>query len=203
MDMKKMKLQEFSEKLGSSDPFPGGGGASALAASLAASLGCMVGALTIGKKKYAEVEEDMKVMTAEMRELSDRLLECIGKDAEMFEPLAEAYGMPKDEPGRDEVMEKCLRDAASTPFEIMEICCKVTELLEEFAKKGSKLVISDAATGAALCRGALLGAAVNVKVNTRLMKDRIYAEDTDAKADAMIEEYVGRAEKVFNDYYKK
>lgn len=203
MDMKKMKIKEFSDKLGSSDPFPGGGGASALAASLAASLGCMVGSLTVGKKKYADVEEDMKAMTADMKELSESLLECISKDAEMFAPLAEAYGMPKDEPGRDEMLEKCLRDAAATPFEIMELCCKVTELLEEFAEKGSKLVVSDAATGAALCRGALLGAAVNVKVNTRLMKDRTYAEDTDAKADAMIEEYAGRAEKVFNDYYDK
>ena len=163
----------------------------------------MVGSLTVGKEKYADVEEDMKAMTADMKELSESLLECISKDAEMFAPLAEAYGMPKDEPGRDEILEKCLRDAAATPFEIMELCCKVTELLEEFAEKGSKLVVSDAATGAALCRGALLGAAVNVKVNTRLMKDRTYAEDTDAKADAMIEEYAGRAEKVFNDYYDK
>ena len=203
MDMTNDKISEFLAKLGSSEPYPGGGGASALAGALAAELGCMVGTLTVGKKKYADVEEDIKAMTAEMKEISGRLADCIGKDAEMFAPLAKAYSIPKDEPGRDETLEKCLRDAAATPFEIMELCCKAVELLEGFAAKGSKMVLSDAATGAALCRGALLAAAVNVKVNTRLMKDRVYADDTDAKADAIIKEYVARADKVFSDYYNK
>ena len=201
MDMKKMSINEFIGKLGSSDAVPGGGGASALAGALAAALGCMVGSLTVGKKKYADVEEEIKAMTAEMSEISERLADCINKDAEMFAPLAEAYSIPKDSPGRDETLEKCLRDAARTPFEMMQLCCRALELLEEFAVKGSKLVVSDAATGAALCKGALLGAAVNVKVNTRLMKDREYASHMDARADAMIEEYGARADKVFEDYW--
>ena len=201
MDMLEMNTIEFLGKLGSSDAVPGGGGASALAGALGASLGIMVGSLTVGKKKYADVEEDIKALMAEMKAISESLAECINKDAEMFAPLAEAYGIPKGEPGREEVLEKCLRDAAATPFEIMELCCRATELLEDLAVKGSKMVISDAATGAALCRGALLGAAVNVKVNTRLMKDRDYASYLDAKADAMINEYASRAEEVFKEYY--
>ena len=201
MDMLELKINDFLDRLGSADAVPGGGGASALAGALGSSLGTMVGSLTVGKKKYADVEEDIKALMAEMRELSGRLVECVNKDAELFAPLAEAYGIPKDAPGRDEILEKCLRDAASAPFEIMELSCKAIELLEQFAAKGSKLVVSDAATGAALCKGALLGAAVNVRVNTRLMKDEKYASDLDAKTDAMIEEYSQRADKVFSDFY--
>ncbi|MBQ3290961.1 MAG: cyclodeaminase/cyclohydrolase family protein [Mogibacterium sp.] len=201
MDMLEMKINDFLDKLESADAVPGGGGASALAAALGSSLGTMVGSLTVGKKKYADVEEDIKALMAEMTELSDKLAACVNKDAELFAPLAEAYSIPKDAPGRDETLEKCLRDAASAPFEIMELCCRAIELLEEFAAKGSKLVVSDAATGAVLCKGAMLGAAINVRVNTRLMKDKEYAADMDAKTDALIAEYSKRAEAVFEGFF--
>ena len=203
MDMLDIKINDFLDKLASSDAVPGGGGASALAGALGASLGTMVGSLTVGKKKYADVEEDIRALMAEMTELSGKLAACVDKDAELFEPLSKAYGIPKDEPGRDEILEKCLKDAASAPFEIMELTCRAIELLEEFAAKGSKLVVSDAATGAVLCRGALLGAAVNVRVNTRLMKDREYAAELDAKTDSMIEEYEERADAVFKSFFYK
>ena len=117
MDMLEMKINDFLDKLESSDAVPGGGGASALAAALGSSLGTMVGSLTVGKKKYADVEEDIKALMAEMTELSDKLAACVNKDAELFAPLAEAYSIPKDAPGRDETLEKCLRDAASAPFD--------------------------------------------------------------------------------------
>lgn len=193
---------ELIEALGSAEPVPGGGGASALAGALGAALGSMVGSLTVGKKKYAGVEDDIKALMVEAERISDALLVCINKDAEMFMPLAEAYRIPKDDPKRNGIMEKCLRDAAATPLEIMELSAKAIELLEDFAAKGSKLAVSDAATGAVLCKGAMYGAAVNVKVNTRLMKDEDYAADLDRKADAIIAEYSGRADTVFNNYYK-
>lgn len=200
--MEQLNLKEFTNVLGSSEPVPGGGGASALAGALGSALGSMVGSLTLGKKKYADVEEDIKELMNETRRISDALLACINKDAEMFMPLAEAYRIPKDEPGRDEVMENCLRDAAATPLEIMELSARAIELLEGFAAKGSKLAVSDAATGAALCRGALFGAAVNVKVNTRLMKDRAHAAKLDERADSLLAEYAVRADRIFDNYYR-
>ena len=202
MDMLKKDINEFLDVLGSSEPVPGGGGASALAGALAAALGLMVGSLTVGKKKYAEVEDEIKAMMTEMTELKDKLAACINKDAEMFMPLAEAYRMPKDAPDRDEVMERCLADAAATPLEIMELSAKAIELLEGFAAKGSKLAVSDAATGAVLAKGAMMGAAVNVRVNTRLMKDRARAVELDGRADALIADFAPRADAVFNNYYK-
>ncbi len=203
MDMLEMSTREFLARLESKDAVPGGGGASALAGALGSSLGTMVGALTVGKKKYADVEEDIKTLMAEMTELSASLADCVNKDAELFEPLSKAYGIPKDTPGRDETLEKCLKDAAGAPLEIMKLTCRAIELLEEFAAKGSRLMVSDAATGSAICRGALQGAAVNVRVNTRLMKDREYAEKLDADTEAMLKEYSGRAEAVFEKFFYK
>ena len=202
MDMLKMEVSEFLDRLGSADAVPGGGGASALAGALGASLGTMVGSLTIGKKKYADVEDEMKELVAEMSELSDRLADCVNRDAVLFEPLSKAYGIPKDEPGRDEILERCLKDAAQVPLEIMELSCKAIELLEDFAAKGSNLVVSDAATGAAIVKGGLLGAAVNVRVNTRLMKDEDFASELDRKTDALLAEYSPRADRVFEEFFR-
>lgn len=194
-------VTEFTEALASKAAVPGGGGASALVGAIGIALGDMVGELTVGKKKYADVEEDVKALMARAQELRVKLLSCVNKDAEAFEPLSRAYGIPKDDPTRDEVMEKCLRDAAAAPLEILDLCCEAIELQREFAAKGSVLAISDAATGVVFCWSAMYGAAVNVKVNTKSMKDRAYAEKINAHVDAQMAKYRSLAEKVYQDVY--
>ena len=194
-------VTEFTEALASKAAVPGGGGASALVGAIGVALGDMVGELTVGKKKYADVEEDVKALMARAQELRVKLLSCVDKDAEAFEPLSRAYGIPKDDPARDEVMEKCLRDAAAAPLEILDLCCEAIELQREFAAKGSVLAISDAATGVVFCWSAMYGAAVNVKVNTKSMKDRDYAEKVNAHVDAQMAKYWPIAEKVYQDVY--
>ena len=194
-------VTEFTEALASKAAVPGGGGASALVGAIGIALGDMVGELTVGKKKYADVEEDVKALMARAQELRVKLLDCVNKDAEAFEPLSRAYGIPKDDPARDEVMEKCLRDAAAAPLEILDLCCEAIELQREFADKGSVLAISDAATGVVFCWSALYGAAVNVKVNTKSMKDRAYAEKINAHVDEQMAKYRSLAEKVYQDVY--
>ena len=203
MELIKGSCEEFTEKLASKSAVPGGGGASALAGAIGVALGDMVGELTVGKKKYADVEEDVKTLMAKAQDLRVKLLACVEKDAVAFEPLSRAYGIPKDDPTRDEVMEKCLRDAAAAPLEILDLCCEAIELQRGFADKGSVLAISDAATGAAICRGAMYGAAVNVKVNTKAMKDRDYADKINARVDAQIEKYRRMAEQVYEDVYRR
>ena len=201
--MLNQSVTEFTEVLASNSAVPGGGGASALVGALGIALGNMVGELTVGKKKYAEVEEDVKALMAKAQDLRVRLLECVNKDAAAFEPLSKAYGIPKDDPTRDEVMEKCLRDAAAAPLEILDLCCEAIDLQREFADKGSILAISDAATGVVFCWGAMYGAAVNVKVNTKSMKDREYAETLNAHVDAQMAHYWPIAEKVYEDVYRR
>lgn len=201
MNFKDMTLGEFTGSLASRAAVPGGGGASALAGALGAALGAMVGNLTVGKARYAAVWEEMEGLTAEAAALSQRLLALAEEDADAFEPLSRAYSIPKDDPGRGEIMEKCLAQAAQTPLEILRCCCQAIELQESFAQKGSVMAVSDAATGAALCQGAMYGAAVNVKVNTKLMGDRARADGIDREVDSLLAEYRQRAEKIYGDIY--
>ncbi len=199
MEMKDMTLAAFTQALGSKAAVPGGGGASALAGALGAALGAMVGELTLGKPKYAAVEGEMQPLTDRAKALSRELLALADADAEAFLPLSRAYGIPRDDPGRPAEMERCLRLAAEPPLRMVRLCCQAIELMEGFAAMGSALAVSDAAAGAVLCRGALYGAAVNVKVNTKAMTDRAYAGRVNGEVDRLTEAYGKRAEKVYAD----
>ena len=189
-------IKDFAEMLASSAPAPGGGGASALCGALAAALGGMVAALTIGKPKYAANEEELKALSERAAALRGELLGMIDGDEAAFAPLARAYALPKDAPGRAEILEDSLKGAAAAPLRIASLCCEVVALCERFAALGSRLVLSDAATGAALARGALQGALLNVKVNTALMRDRDAAEELNGRCDQMWKEYAARADAV-------
>lgn len=206
MSFVKESCEQFVESLAAKDPVPGGGGASAMVGAIGAALGNMVGSLTVGKKKYADVQEEIRLMIEETGMLREALLSCVQKDAEVFAPLAKAYGMPKEtEAERAEkalVMEKSLKDACSVPMEIMTLCCKSIELCEKFAEKGSKLAISDAGAGATLCKAALQAASLNVFINTKAMSDREYAKEMNLRADTMLDLYVTRADNVLRNVYK-
>ena len=190
---------EFVEVLSSKAPVPGGGGASALVAAVGTALGNMVGSLTVGKKKYADVEDEMWELKKKCDQLQKDFLHLIERDAEVFEPLSKAYGMPREtEEEKARVMEAALKEACSVPMEIMEKCCEAIELIVEFGAKGSKLAISDAGVGAAFCKAALKGASLNVYINTKSMADRAYAEELNKKADAMLEKYTKIADETFD-----
>ena len=193
---------EFVRVLATKAPVPGGGGASALCGAIGTALGNMVGSLTVGKKRYAAVEPEIKAMQAKCDALQAELLALVEKDAEAFAPLAAAYGLPKDTPEqaaeKDLVMEAALKAACEVPLAIMQRCCEAVELMEGFAAKGSKIAVSDAGVGAALCRAALEGASLNVFINTKAMKDRAAAAAFDAKANALLGEYVPRAQATFD-----
>lgn len=199
----KYSLEEFVDALASKAAVPGGGGASALAASLGIALGNMVGEFTVGKKKYADAEEELRVCMVRAKDLSGKFLNCIERDAEAFEPLSRAYAIPKDDKNRDIVMENCLRDAAKVPMEILHLVCEAIKLEERFAVLGSVMIQSDAAVGASILRSSLLGAAVNVKINTKSMKDREYADSVNKEVDALVEEYLPLADSIFEHIYHK
>lgn len=186
-------LARFGADLASSSPSPGGGGAAALAGALAAALGGMVVSLTVGKPKYAANEEALRAIGEKAEKARKELLDMIDADAEAFAPLARAYSLPKDTPGREKTLEEALLRAAAAPARIAELCCEVVELLEGCAAMGSLLVLSDAASGAALAEGALRAAVINVKVNTALMHDHNRAAALNARMDEMENEYAARA----------
>ncbi|MBQ0004898.1 MAG: cyclodeaminase/cyclohydrolase family protein [Clostridiales bacterium] len=190
-------VTEFTEVLASKEPVPGGGGAAALIGSIGISLGDMVGELTTGKKKYADVEEDIQRLMAKSQELRVKFLELVDGDAEAFAPLAKAYSIPKDDPTRDEVMEAALRVGCSVPMDIMRTCAEALDVVAEFAAKGSKLAISDAGCAAVACKAAIQAASLNVFINTKSMKDRDYAEALNNEAHGLLAKYEPMADDIY------
>lgn len=201
MGFSTVPCNEFVEVLASKAPVPGGGGASALVGAIGTALGNMVGSLTVGKKKYADVEEEMYELKGKADALQKELLHLIERDAKVFEPLSKAYGMPRnteeEKAEKARVMEIVLKDACSVPMEIMERCCEAIDLIEVFAEKGSTLAISDAGVGATFCKAALEGASLNVFINTKSMKNREYADELNKKADEMLSVYTKKAEEIY------
>ena len=139
MDMTMETCRKFVEVLASDAPAPGGGGAAALVGSIGTALGNMVGSLTVGKKKYAEVEAEIIELKAKCDCLQKELLDQVEADEVNFLPLAKAYGIPKDDPNRDKIMEEATIIACSTPMKIMELCCEAIDAIAVFAAKGSRL----------------------------------------------------------------
>ena len=192
-------ITDFVSELSSKAAVPGGGGASALVAAVGMALGSMVGNLTLGKKKYADVEDDIKALMEKSEALQKELLHLVDEDAVVFEPLSKAYGIPKDDPTRDAVMEDALKLATSVPLDIMRLGARSIELLDEFAKKGSRLALSDAGVGAAFCKAAIQSASLNVFINTKYMTNRGYAKSVEAEADAILAKYCALADEILSN----
>ena len=167
----------FTEELASPAPVPGGGGASALAAAIGVSLGDMVGELTVGKKKYADVEEEIQSLMARAQALRIRFLELVDADAAAFAPLAKAYGIPKEDPNRAQIMEEALKTACSVPMDIMRACAEAIDIIEEFA--------------------AMQAAALNVFINTKSMKDLSCKAALEEEADALLTKYTDLGDTIY------
>ena len=193
----------FLDALASKAPVPGGGGASALVGALGAALCTKVGNYTVGKKKYAAVEADVRVLMEKAEDLRRRLLALVDQDAAAFEPLSKAYSIPKDDPQRDAVLEHCLRDAAAAPMEILRLSCEVIGLHKEMLEKGSLLMLSDVGTGVIFCRSALYGAWLNVKVNTKSIADQAFARAMNQEADDLVSQYGNVADQVYQSVMRR
>ena len=190
MDMTQESCRKFVEVLASNAPAPGGGGAAALVGAIGTALGNMVGSLTVGKKKYAAVEEEIIALKARCDALQTELLDQVEADDKGFVPLAKAYGIPKDDPTRDAVLEEATVTACAVPMHIMELCCQAIDCIAVFAEKGSRLAVSDAGCGAVCCKAALQAASLNVFINTKSLKNRTVAEEMNAKANGMLDTYM-------------
>ena len=199
MDVKINK--DWFEALSSSAPVPGGGGASALAGAGGAALCMMVANLTVGKKKYAEHEELMKEFLVRLEKLRDESLTLIEEDARGFAPLAAAYSLPsstdEEKAEKEKIMAQALLKACEVPIMIMEKGAEILEIAEELAEKGSVMAVSDVGVAVQFARTAVLGASMNVYINTKSMKDRKTAEELNAKADSLNKKASETADAVF------
>ena len=196
-----MTIQEFLDVLSSKEPVPGGGGASALAGALGNALGQMVANLTIGKKKYALVEDEIKELAERMKGIQGQFTQLADQDAKVFAPLAKCYSLPSDteeeKAYKAEVMEARLLDASLVPMEIMEKASEMLEIMDILADKGSRMAVSDVGVGVQFIRTALLGAVMNVYINTKSMKNREKAEEMNEKAERLIKEGTEAADRIY------
>lgn len=204
--MKHESVDTFITDLASKAPVPGGGGASALGGAIGSALGSMVGNLTLGKKKYAEYEPDILTILEKLSVNQEELLSLMDKDAEAFEPLSKAYSLPKtteEEKARKEtVLEEALFCASLVPLEIMHRALDAIVLLEELSRKGTRLAISDIGVGIQLLRAALLGASMNIFINTKSMKNEAEVDRLNKEADALIKEGCSIADAVYEKIRK-
>lgn len=193
---------KFIDELASKSPVPGGGGASALVGSLGVALGSMVGNLTVGKQKYADVEEDIKILLKKSEALIMRLNQLVHKDAAVFEPLARAYGMPistaEERVEKDRVLQEALVQATKVPLAIAECSLEGLRLLEQYANKGSRLALSDAGVGAAFCKSSIQGSKLNVLINLKLMKDEALKNELKRKMEVIESEGLRLADQVYH-----
>jgi formiminotetrahydrofolate cyclodeaminase len=196
-----MTIQEFLDVLSSKEPVPGGGGASALAGALGNALGQMVANLTIGKKKYAQAEDEIKELAERMKGIQGQFTALADQDAKVFAPLAKCYSLPsgteEEKAYKAEVMEARLLDASLVPMEIMEKASEMLEIMDILADKGSRMAVSDVGVGVQFIRTALLGAVMNVYINTRSMKNREKAEEMNEKAERLIKEGTEAADRIY------
>jgi len=196
-------IDEYIKELGSKAPVPGGGGASAVAGALSAALSSMVCNLTVGKKSYISVEDDIKKILEDMNKHMESFIKLSDKDAEVFYPLSQAYGFkPQNDEEKkmhEENMEKLLFDAAMVPLDIMKEAYSMLVAVDFLAKKGSKLAVSDAGVAVSMLRSAVCGAMMNVVINVKYMKDRIKAQNILDEASEILENTMNKADIIYRE----
>ena len=194
--MTTLSCREFAEELAAKKSVPGGGGAAAMVGALSAALCSMVGNFTAGKKKYAAYEADIQRILSEAEGLRQCLLALVEADAAGFEPLAKAYAIPKEDPGRDAVMEQATLQACAAPMQMLFACGDVMLLLEELLEKGSRLLLADVGCGAYLCKAAMECAAMSVFVNTGTLQNREMAAKLEKQVEDILRVYLPRADRI-------
>lgn len=191
MDLSK-SLQQYFDDLSSNAPTPGGGNVAALCGALSSSLGSMVCGLTIGKKKYSEVEAEMISLKTKLDEYQKVFFELGQKDNAAFDKVMEAFKLPKetdaDKNARGKAIEQATMGAAEVPADVMQKAKEILPLLKAIIEKGNKNSLSDAGVAAALVATASKGAYMNVLINCSSLANQTIAQEIKKRADIILEE---------------
>jgi len=183
------QIKEFLDELASKAPVPGGGSGSALGGALAAGLLSMVCNLTIGKKGYEEVQEEMERVLEKSEALRLRLSELLEEDTRVYGQVMSAYRLPKGTPEekatRADAIQTALKAAAEVPLEIAGCCSQIIDMCLPAAQKGNKWAVSDAGVSVLLAEASMRGALLNVEINLASIKDGAYIEATRARIDEL------------------
>ena len=179
--IKKQSVQVFLDQLASKSSTPGGGSAAAIMGAMGATLISMVCNLTIGKKKYEDVEDELKEVLNQSEELRAQLTDAIQADVKVFDRVMASYGMPKktdkQKAVRSAEIQEALKEATDVPLECARLCRKVVDLSRAVAEKGNLNLVSDAGVAVLAGYAALKSAALNVYINIGGIKDETFAAD--------------------------
>jgi len=194
------KVSNFLDELASNSPTPGGGSVAALAGALGVALISMVGNLTVGKKKYEDVEEDIKKIIGSSEKLRYGLSQLIEEDVKVFNNFMATYKMPKETEDekkvRAEKIQESLIKAAKVPLKVAYKCLDILSLSKEVAEKGNINVISDAGVAVLMAEAALKSAILNVKINLRMIKDEKVRIELSSSIREILLKEKGQKEKV-------
>jgi methenyltetrahydrofolate cyclohydrolase len=197
----------FLDKLASRSPEPGGGSVSALVAALGAALISMVGNLTLGKEKYAAVQDQVEELLASSEKLRGELQSLIQKDTEVYSEVSAAYKLPRDteeeKVTRKARIQDALKLATEVPFEIAEKSLEVARLAETSAEIGNVGAVSDAGVAVLLAEAAAQSAALNVKINVNSIEDVAYTQSKWDRICEILEEAADLRERVVQVTYEK
>jgi formiminotetrahydrofolate cyclodeaminase len=198
---KNNSIATFLDDLASERPTPGGGGAAAVSGAIGAALVSMVANLTIGKKNYEAVEEDLTAARAEAERLRAELTAAIEEDVVAFNSVMGAYGLPRatdeEKAKRAEAIQAALKEATLAPLRAVKACFEVIRLSAIAADKGNLNVISDAGVAVLAANAGLRSAALNVFINAKAIKDRDFAEKQIAEVNALLSEAAQTTEAVY------
>jgi formiminotetrahydrofolate cyclodeaminase len=194
-------IQTFLDDLASERPTPGGGGAAAVSGAIGAALVSMVANLTIGKKNYEAVSEELKDINAKAEALRAELTRAIDEDVAAFNAVMGAYGLPRatdeEKAKRAAAIQAALKEATLAPLRAVKACFDVIRLSAAVADKGNLNVISDAGVAVLSANAGLRSAALNVFINAKAIKDREFAEKQLAEVNALIAQAAEMTESVY------
>jgi formiminotetrahydrofolate cyclodeaminase len=187
-----LPMKQYLDDLAGPKDAPGGGSASGLVGSIAASLGSMVCNFTIGKKKYADVESRIREMLAEFESIRTAMADLMQQDVDVFHKyMGEAFAMPKDtdeqKSARKQAIEDACKRASDPPFQIAENCLKLMNLFVELAEKGNVQLVSDVGVGSTMTMAAFDGAKMNVKINLNYITDKNFVDQRQCDVDVLTE----------------
>ncbi|MCD6553224.1 MAG: cyclodeaminase/cyclohydrolase family protein [Anaerolineae bacterium] len=191
----------FLDELASSAPAPGGGSVAALSGALGAALVSMVCNLTVGKRKYADVQNDIQALLEQSEALRHELVDLLEADVQVYTSVSKAYKMPRqteeEKAARRAAIQAALKDATAVPMKVAEACVKVLDLCIPAAEKGNVNAVSDAGVAALMAEAGLRSAALNVLINLGAIKDEDFVERERARLDALLEGKAGLKERIY------
>ncbi len=200
-------IRNYLDEISSSSPTPGGGNVSAFSGAVACSLGIMVCNLTIGKKKYAEAEEEMKDIKFELSVAKEEFLNLAEKDNQAFDKVMHSFKLPKEtdeqQKIRNESIEAATLEAAEAPAEVLQYCGKILPLFQTLAAKGNQNSISDAGVASALISTAAEGAFLNVLINCSSLSNQTVAREILKKNEIILSDVKGLSGKINSEIRKK